>query len=105
MSATPHPTLRQLIGALLRQRPMLAGSLVAQYTTCGKRGCRCARGQKHGPLYYLYWKDQGRSRSRYVSREHVSGVRRQIRQYRQFQIALAAALRRQPPGPRSRKER
>ena len=84
---------------------MLAGSLVAQYTTCGKPGCRCARGQKHGPLYYLYWKDQGRSRSRYVPREQVSAVRRQIRNYQQFQRALAAALRRQSPRSRARKER
>jgi Family of unknown function (DUF6788) len=84
---------------------MLAGSLVAQHTTCGKAGCRCTRGEKHGPLYYLYWKDQGRSRSRYVPREQVSVVRRQIRQYQQFQRALTAALRRQPLEPRARKER
>ncbi len=84
---------------------MLAGSLVAQYTTCGKQGCRCARGQKHGPLYYRHWKDHGRSRSRYVPREHVPAVRRQIRAYQQFQVALVAALQRQPVGLRSRKER
>ncbi len=85
---------------------MLAGSLVEQYGTCGKTGCRCARGQKHGPLYYLYWKEEGRSRSRYIPREQVSAVRRHIRNYHQFQIALSAVLRRQHrPVPRSPKER
>jgi hypothetical protein len=84
---------------------MLAGSLVAQYTTCGKPTCRCARGRKHGPAYYLYWKEQGRSRSRYVPREHVSAVRRQIRAYEHFQTALAATLWHQPFEPRRRKER
>jgi hypothetical protein len=49
--------------ALVRLFPMVSGSLVEQYVTCGKPNCRCARGQKHGPLYYLYWKEQGRSRS------------------------------------------
>jgi hypothetical protein len=83
---------------------MLAGSLVAQYTTCGKPTCRCTRGQKHGPVYYLYWKEQGRSRSRYVPRAYVHAVRRQIRAYRQFQLALAAALRHQPLRPRRHKE-
>jgi hypothetical protein len=98
-------TLRQFIRNLLRRHPMLVGSLVAQFTTCGKPGCRCTRGQKHGPLYYLYWKDKGRSRSRYVRREQVRAVRRRIRRYQQFQIALAAALRHQPKALRARKER
>jgi hypothetical protein len=83
---------------------MLAGSLVAQFTTCGKATCRCARGQKHGPVYYLYWKEDGRSRSRYVPREDVSVVRRQIRAYQQFQRVLAATLRHQPLRPRRQKE-
>ena len=74
---------------------MMAGSLVEQYVSCGKPGCRCARGQKHGPLYYLYWKEQGRSRSLYVPREKVSELRRQIQNYRRFQTQLAGRLRRQ----------
>ncbi|MGQ9847891.1 MAG: DUF6788 family protein [Bacteroidales bacterium] len=28
---------------------MLQGSLVALYRRCGKKGCRCERGEKHGP--------------------------------------------------------
>jgi hypothetical protein len=74
---------------------MMAGSLVEQYVTCGKPRCRCTRGQKHGPLYYLYWKEQGRSRSLYVPREKVSELRRQIQNYRRFQTELAGRLRRQ----------
>jgi hypothetical protein len=78
-----------------RLLPMMAGSLVEQYVSCGKPGCRCTRGQKHGPLYYLYWKEQGRSRSLYVPREKVSELRRQIQNYRRFQTQLAGRLRRQ----------
>jgi hypothetical protein len=74
---------------------MMAGSLVEQYVSCGKPRCRCTRGQKHGPLYYLYWKEQGRSRSLYVPRERVSELRRQIQNYRRFQADLAGRLRRQ----------
>ncbi len=73
--------------------PMMAGSLVEQYVTCGKPRCRCTRGQKHGPLYYLYWKEQGRSRSLYIPREKVSELRRQIQNYRRFQTDLAGRLR------------
>ena len=29
------------------------GSFVKQYLTCGKTNCRCRRGFKHGPFFYL----------------------------------------------------
>jgi hypothetical protein len=74
---------------------VLAGSLVKQYVICGKLGCRCQRGQKHGPLFYLYWKEQGRSRSLYVPREKVAEVRRQIQNYRHLRKELAKRVRRQ----------
>lgn len=85
--------VRQRFRALARLLPMVAGSLVEQFVSCGKPRCRCTRGHKHGPLYYLYWKEQGRSRSLYVPREKVSELRRQIQNYRRFQTELAGLLR------------
>jgi len=83
----------QQLRNLLRSFPVLAGSLVKQYVVCGKPGCRCQRGQKHGPLYYLYWKEQGRSRSLYVPRATVAEMRRQIQNYRGLQKELARRVR------------
>ncbi len=79
----------------LARRPMVAGSLVEQYVTCGKPSCRCRQGEKHGPVYYLYWKDEGRSRSLYIPRDQVPELRDQIATYRRFQSELAAVLGRQ----------
>ena len=79
--------------ALARLFPLVPGSLVGQYVRCGKPHCRCNRGRKHGPLYYLYWKEQGRSRSLYVPREKVSELRRQTKNYRRFQAQLTRLLR------------
>lgn len=49
--------LRQRKAALLRQLAippdLLRASYVQRFTTCGKANCVCARGQKHGPFYYL----------------------------------------------------
>jgi hypothetical protein len=87
--------VEQELAAPIRLLPMLAGSLVEQYVTCGKPGCRCSRGQKHGPLYYLYWKEKGRSRSLYVPREKVDELRQQVQNYRRFQKELAELLQRQ----------
>ena len=32
---------------------LLRASYVRQHLTCGKKNCRCQRGFKHGPFYYL----------------------------------------------------
>jgi hypothetical protein len=86
---------RQPLQALAKPFPLLAGSLVKQYVICGKPSCRCQRGAKHGPLYYLYWKEQGRSHSLYVPRAKVAELRRQIQNYRHLQKELARRVRRQ----------
>jgi hypothetical protein len=35
-------------------------ALVAGWKTCGKAGCRCGRGEPHGPYWSLRWRDGGR---------------------------------------------
>ena len=57
--------LRRLSTLVLRQRQqrlvrrlrlpphLIRGSVVKRFNTCGKPNCACARGQKHGPFYYL----------------------------------------------------
>ncbi len=50
------------------------GSLTFRYETvrCGKANCtRCP----HGPYWYAYWKEGGRTRSRYVGRMLPEKVR------------------------------
>ena len=43
--------------ALLQNLPpmskLLRASFVKQFLTCGKKNCRCRRGFKHGPFFYL----------------------------------------------------
>ena len=49
--------LRQRRQRLLRQLQLppnlIRASIVERFNTCGKPNCACARGQKHGPFYYL----------------------------------------------------
>ena len=45
---------RAVLLARLHPAPgCLRASYVKQYLTCGKPNCRCHRGFKHGPFYYL----------------------------------------------------
>ena len=44
---------RRLVKGLPDFEAVLRGSLVDQGRRCGKAGCRCARGELHGPYLYL----------------------------------------------------
>ncbi len=63
--------LQMLIrGLLLEEREPIekVGSVTLRQETvrCGKKGCtRCP----HGPYWYAYWREEGRTRSRYVGKE------------------------------------
>ena len=44
---------RRLLRRLRLPPHLIRASVVARLTTCGKANCRCRRGDKHGPFYYL----------------------------------------------------
>ncbi|MGH3821616.1 MAG: DUF6788 family protein [Pseudonocardiaceae bacterium] len=43
----------ELLAGLPRVDRLLPGALVEQHRNCGKQGCRCTRGEPHGPYVYL----------------------------------------------------
>lgn len=36
---------------------------------CGKERCKCATGDPHGPYWYAYWSEQGRTKSQYIGKK------------------------------------
>jgi hypothetical protein len=36
---------------------------------CGKENCRCAQGDLHGPYYYAYWSEEGKTRTQYIGKK------------------------------------
>ena len=36
---------------------------------CGKKVCKCADGQLHGPYWYAYWSEGGKTKSQYVGKK------------------------------------
>lgn len=53
----------------------LPGVVCPQWVRCGRPGCRCARGQPHGPYFYRFWREGGRLRKGYVKVSELEEVR------------------------------
>ncbi|MDT9126820.1 DUF6788 family protein, partial [Escherichia coli] len=57
---------RGLAGAVTDLEATLPGALVQQGRRCSSAGCRCRRGELHGPYRYLALYTGGRNRTLYV---------------------------------------
>jgi hypothetical protein len=79
--------LRQRRQGLARQLPpitqILRGSLVERYVTCGNPTCKCAKGERHGPVWYLtVTLGRGRTTGGVIPAGKVDQVRTWIENYR-----------------------
>lgn len=73
----------------LRSQPMVRGSFLELMRKCGKQGCKCQRGELHGPNFYLSLPRPGkRSRMLPVPPDKVKIVRSLNTRYHDFQHAL-----------------
>jgi hypothetical protein len=55
---------------------LISGSVVEQRRRCGKEGCRCARGELHGPYTYVVLpRVEGRTATVYVPASAAQAVR------------------------------
>jgi len=79
---------RALVEDLLRRRSQLAGSLFVRYGVCGKEGCVCRTGQKHGPYYVLSTRSAGKGGFAYLGREQMGEARELVRAYRDFRAGM-----------------
>ena len=79
---------RALVEDLLRRRAQLSGSLFVRYGVCGKEGCVCRTGQKHGPYYVLSTRSAGKGGFAYLGREQMGEARELVRAYRDFRAGM-----------------
>lgn len=68
---------------------VLRGSLMERYLTCGNPDCKCARGERHGPVWYLsVTLDQSHRIGCTVPSDQVEQVRRWIENYHRVKESL-----------------
>lgn len=67
----------------------LRGSLVERYVTCGNPSCKCAQGERHGPIWYLtVTLGRGRTTGGIVASEKVEQVRGWVQNYQKVKEHL-----------------
>ena len=67
----------------------LRGSLMRRYVTCGHPSCKCTRGERHGPIWYLtVTLGPGRTTGAVVPPEEAERVRHWIANYRRMKNDL-----------------
>jgi len=89
----PELALRQRRKGLAQQLPpvteILRGSLLERYVTCGNPACKCAKGERHGPSWYLtVTLGPGRTSCGIVPEEKVAEVRGWIENYHKLKDQL-----------------
>ncbi len=68
---------------------IMAGSLQSQHRRCGNVGCRCARGELHGPYVYLAVRAGPRNRMVYVPADVAEEVQRRVTLSERIRSSLA----------------
>ena len=53
---------------VLSRKKMLSGSVIKKYKACGKAGCKCTRGELHGPFYYLSFSKDKKTKMIFIRR-------------------------------------
>ena len=79
---------RALVEDLLRRREQLQGSLFVRYGVCGKEGCACRSGQKHGPYYVLSTRSGGRGGFAYLDAAQMAEARELLKAHRAFRAGM-----------------
>ena len=79
---------RVLVEDLLRRREQLAGSLFVRFGVCGKEGCACRTGRKHGPYYVLSTRSAGRGGFAYLEASQMGEARELVKAYREYRAGM-----------------
>ena len=83
---------RVLVEDLLRRREQLRGSLFVRFGVCGKEGCACRTGRKHGPYYVLSTRSGGKGGFAYLEASRMAEARELVRAYRDYRAGMRRLL-------------
>jgi len=74
----------RLLEQILCCQDMLQGSIVKINSRCGKKGCKCERGEYHGISCYLSYREGGRTQMVYIPKHLVAEVNQRIADFKRY---------------------
>lgn len=74
----------KIIEEILSCKDMLQGSIVRLNARCGKKGCKCERGEYHGVSHYLSYKESKRTQMVYIPKELVPEIEKRIEAFKRY---------------------
>lgn len=83
---------RRVYEVIFGRERMLKGSLIEVYKVCGKKGCRCTRGERHGPFKYLSISKQNKTTMIFIRKADELWVKELQRNYKNFRRARSKIL-------------
>ena len=79
----PEPRYLELKERTYKVSDLAIGAIQPKLLTCGKPKCKCTRGEKHGPYYYLaYHKEDGGMEWIYVPKKDLARVNERIENFK-----------------------
>ncbi len=80
---------RILQNRLLHPRDMVKGSIFEMMKSCGNPGCKCMKGEKHGPFKCLSVPEGGKKRIVFIRKEDGFWVAEEAANYKKYQQKMA----------------
>ena len=77
------------IFSLLQGKSMIHGLPHFIYRKCGKKNCKCAKGNRHGPYAALSINKNGKQRIAIIRKSDTYPVMKEAKRYRYFQETLS----------------
>lgn len=73
---------RSKLAKLLHDYPLIKGALVTSGRTCGKPGCKCAKGEKHISSYLSVVRHKGKREMICVPKQLEHSIRTSVQTYK-----------------------
>lgn len=68
-STDNEPQAKNRTRQVLEQRQQDGKTYRLERVRCSKENCKCASGHLHGPYWYAYWTENGKTKSWYIGKE------------------------------------
>jgi len=74
---------------IFSRKLLIRGYLYEKYKACNKSGCKCTKGQKHGPFLYLSDKVEGKTKMIFIKRNLGKKVTELAKNYQRWRKSRA----------------